>query len=606
MRGECQPVDSAANTFALPLPDSLRPRIISLHSSCGKSQLALQLAVHTALGAPDRPAGSVALMISEGDTQGSIAVRRMLEMAEHITRRRWRKSHANGNGTAHDLGDASSSESSAKRRRLAGSGSGPAASPLEEETVELAKQQVLRNVHLASIRDLDALEHVIEYTLPGLAQRLIEQEAQHRNTGTSQASSSTSAAYPPSPPLRLVIVDNLPCLFYATHPTSMNAMVARSRALGSLSDGLKRIARIGSPLDAMSAKGSVRPKEEPAPTPESASVNSYSTGHSSVDGGSAVVIINHVSDVFERDLRALSEIASFSIPPSSSFASSAMQSSSQVRTAGEPPLAYSHQSPLFSGLTTSVRAVSSLNRMDLLQEEEEEEPAQLVYSGLLGRQVPDLSHLSSVIPSNSFTSALGAAAGEAEMESDPLISGAFPGAKQAALGHVWNNCINARIMLCKTGRRVRKSLEQIEEEEKDRHRGDAASMTTTAAAPDSHLFSSKLRTSTSLFTATLVFAPHAPMRETFFRLGAAGVQSLSVAEVKGSLLPVGYAREEEWADEEEELERKEEEQEQERTGERPTVPTPAGWTDEAEGGEDLGAGMEELEAIMGQFENREA
>lgn len=552
-------------------------------------------------------------MISEGDTQGSIAVRRMLEMAEHIARRRWRKSHTQASGAPHDHGDASGSQPSTKRRRLAGSRFDPASSPPEDEAVELAKQQVLRNVHLASIRDLDALEHVIEYTLPGLAQRLLDQKTHNCHHEASQASSSTHTAPTPSPPLRLVIVDNLPCLFYATHPTSMNAMVARSRALGNLSDGLKRIARIGSPLDAMTTKISVRVKEEPAATPLPASADSSPAMHSPDDGGSAVVIINHVSDVFERDLRALSEISSCSIPPPSCSSSSAMQSSSQMsRTTGEPPLAYSHQSPLFSGLTTSVRAVSSLSRMDSLQEDDEEDSAHPVpvHSGLLGRQVPDLSHLAGGFPGNSFPSTQGAGPlGEVEMEADPLISGAFPGAKQAALGHVWNNCINARIMLCRTGRRVRKSLEEIEEGERHRDRdgdGDKEGSQRGGHAASS-LFHSKLRTSTPLFTATLVFAPHAPMRETFFRLSAAGVQGLSVAEVKGGLLPVGYAREEEWAEEEErgqeEEEEQREEQEEERVGE---MAAPAGWTDEAEGGEDLGAGMEELEAIMGQFENRRA
>lgn len=345
-------------------------------SATGKSQLAMQLAVHTALGiGPDADShpqpGSVALMLSEGDAQCSLFVQRMVQIAEDVVRTRFHHRQQCGEQSMHSIPSSGHQpvERPTKKRRRSDAqedASGKAKQEEEEDrAVEQATEQFLRNIHLASIRDMDALEHVLDYTIPALAHRLSPRSGP---TPPPAPSPSPSPSQPP-PPLKLIILDNLPSLLYATHPSSLNAIVARSRSLCTTSDALKRLA---------------------------------------ASEGCAILVVNHVSDVFDRDLEAVKAVAQASMQGT--------QNKPRGRGGGghpqqQPPLAYSQQAPFFSGLLHSYTTTEHTLRMaNEGADPEEHEP----------------------------------------LTEESIAAQAAQAAKQAALGHVWNNCVNARVMLCRT------------------------------------------------------------------------------------------------------------------------------------------------------------
>lgn len=276
----------------------------------------MQLAVECALGeeGTGAEAGSVAMLLSEGDAQATSFVRRMVQMAE-----------ARG---------------------------GP-----DEQQTRVA--QLLANTHVASIRDLEALEHAIEYTLPGLAGRLLDEQREQDQDAHAKC----------RPPLRLIVLDNIAALFSdAETSKNMSNLLIRSRWSCLVADGLKRLTQVGA----------------------------------SVGEESAIVVVNHVTDAFERDL-----------PPIQRVVDSEERQMARGREAvdrqvyGEPPLTYSVQSPYFSGLLASLRVEPTHRQIN--GDDEKERAQNEVHRPL------------------------------------SLLFGYI--AKQAALGSVWNNCINARIMV---------------------------------------------------------------------------------------------------------------------------------------------------------------
>ncbi|SJX63335.1 probable DNA repair/recombination protein Rec2 [Sporisorium reilianum f. sp. reilianum] len=118
---------------------------------------------------------------------------------------------------------------------------------------EQGREQVLRNLHVACVADVEALEHALKYSLPGLMARLSSRPPQ-------------LAVSAPSREIGIVVVDNLPALFQDDPVAGdIDSLVQRSRMLVEIADALKRLA---------------------------------------VDGGAVgrgVLVLNHVSDAFGID-----------------------------------------------------------------------------------------------------------------------------------------------------------------------------------------------------------------------------------------------------------------------------------------------------------------
>ncbi|TKY88481.1 hypothetical protein EX895_002469 [Sporisorium graminicola] len=118
---------------------------------------------------------------------------------------------------------------------------------------ELGRAQLLCNLHVACVADVEALEHALKYSLPGLMVRLSSKHAQ-------------DAASTASPEVGVVLVDNLPSLFQEDPVAGdIDSLVQRSKMLVEIADALKRLAVSGSCV------------------------------------GRAVLVLNHVSDAFGID-----------------------------------------------------------------------------------------------------------------------------------------------------------------------------------------------------------------------------------------------------------------------------------------------------------------
>ncbi|PWN96536.1 P-loop containing nucleoside triphosphate hydrolase protein [Tilletiopsis washingtonensis] len=309
-------------------------------SSSGKTQLLLQLAVHTALGlasaslssASSTPSSSsaagraarwhapqgVAYLSTSGLASASALVRRLVEISDHSVLASLRPSSS-----------AASSGAGAGRAKQA------RPSVYEAEEVELARERMLANVHLACVGDGEALEHALLYTLPALIHRCSSDAkdaaaAQQREEGGGGAAE-----------IGLIIIDDLPALFQEDNNSgSMSSLVARSRMLFELADRLKVLAHCGGREDASTVSSTSA--EHTATTPKRRPI--------------AVVVVNHVSDVFERE-RALAissgrELLSLSSSaPASRSIADLPRTLRTAREAGlDAPLAFVQQAATFSGL----------------------------------------------------------------------------------------------------------------------------------------------------------------------------------------------------------------------------------------------------------------
>ena len=129
--------------------------------------------------------------------------------------------------------------------------------------LELGREQVLRNLHVACVADVEALEHALKYSLPGLIDRLAKQ----RSRDINQISSSTR--------IGVIVIDNLPSLFQEDPATSdIDSLAQRSKMLAEIAEALKRLA---APRDVQSERDVVR------------------------SAGRVVLVLNHVSDAFSVD-----------------------------------------------------------------------------------------------------------------------------------------------------------------------------------------------------------------------------------------------------------------------------------------------------------------
>ncbi|SPO23874.1 related to DNA repair/recombination protein Rec2 [Ustilago trichophora] len=115
---------------------------------------------------------------------------------------------------------------------------------LLERALQLGREQVLQNLHLSCVSDVEALDHVLKYHLPGLVTRL----------GAS---------------VGVVVVDNLPSLFQEDPVVSndIDSLVQRSKLLVEIAESLKRLA----------------------------------VSHDFTGSDRVVLVLNHVSDAFGQD-----------------------------------------------------------------------------------------------------------------------------------------------------------------------------------------------------------------------------------------------------------------------------------------------------------------
>ncbi|GAC75911.1 hypothetical protein PANT_19c00014 [Moesziomyces antarcticus T-34] len=163
-------------------------------SASGKTQIAIQACAFAALGlsplASSTPPPSqegfddgvgVCYITSSGERAAHSIVARALELASFAIRHRF-PPHPNED----DL----------------------------ERAVELGRAQLLRNLHVACVADIEALDHVLRYQLPALTSRT---------------------------DIGIVVVDNLPALFQDDPVAGdIDSLVHRSRWLVDVADALKR------------------------------------------------------------------------------------------------------------------------------------------------------------------------------------------------------------------------------------------------------------------------------------------------------------------------------------------------------------------------------
>ena len=191
----------------------------------------------------------VALITSGGERTGQAFIRRATQVAELAVRSRIRNQRRSTRTQDDDEDDDMGPEG-------------------EVTAVHQAVQQLLRNVHIACVADMEALDHALKYTLPGLQARINQAWHDKQNTfkrGTNDLDEANSQ----SPmPLGLVIIDSLPPLFHEESTSnSMETLVQRTRTLVDIADALKV-------LSLPSAR---------------------------YDHGKAILVLNHVSDAFGKD-----------------------------------------------------------------------------------------------------------------------------------------------------------------------------------------------------------------------------------------------------------------------------------------------------------------
>ncbi|KAL9938871.1 hypothetical protein V8E36_002590 [Tilletia maclaganii] len=348
-------------------------------SSSGKTQLALQIAVHTVLGVdyeaastawscPNRPRG-VAILTPHGETAASSVINRLVELAKAFPR------------------DASRFGRNGERRLDQSLDTDPANKEVPQHVA-----RVLRNVHVACLQDADALDHALAYTLPGLQDRL------------------RSSDSPDLGPLELVIVDGLPA-FLQENAAGQNVYQNRSlraKLLCSIADRLRALCVSGFRARSEEATHKNGSQELPSPLP-----------------GLAVLTVNHVTDAFEREtaiVRAVLQEGHIAIHD--------LQIGvvhDELKDTWSPTLAIAAESATTPPLAFDLQSLHS--------------------SGVL-------STLPSSVGAAGVRSHRDASGQDMPIDLDDYARALKGRLKLAQLGNVWTNCINARLVLSRTARRV--------------------------------------------------------------------------------------------------------------------------------------------------------
>lgn len=226
------PSDDDQDTSHLPLPDTLDSGAATLRGilqGFGMAPWSDAVPFSTGIG--------VCYITSGGERGAHSIVNRALELAEHAIRQRVERILTHSQSQE---GEQSSPDELDRHILMA-------------RAIELGREQVLRNLHVACVADVEALEHALKYGLPGLINRL---------------SRSPTASSAPAAEIGLIVVDNLPSLFQEDPVASdIDSLVQRSKMLVEIAEALKQLA---------------------VPTRPSSP-------------GRAVLVLNHVSDAFGID-----------------------------------------------------------------------------------------------------------------------------------------------------------------------------------------------------------------------------------------------------------------------------------------------------------------
>ncbi len=328
------------------------------------------IAAHSGIG--------VCFITSGGERGAHSIVDRALELAEHAVRERFQRVHL--------VHEAEGSQDPLDREILLA------------RAIELGREQVLRNLHVACVADVEALEHALKYSLPGLISRLATQAAKHSN--------QTDNVHTPSPEIGMIVVDNLPSLFQED-PTAgdIDSLVTRSKMLVEIAESLKRLAAPDPQrhLPQHSA-GAQRDRTAAAQSSKSSSA------------GRAVLVLNHVSDAFGID----KDIARRFVFDSADR----IRLSRSQRQSGDSRLPHLPES-VFPDNPVSMDYASQ----------------SAFVSGLLASVPPTLAE------------AISSSAARADGGSNdgPLY---VLNPRTAQLGHTWTNLINVRVFLSKTRGRI--------------------------------------------------------------------------------------------------------------------------------------------------------
>ncbi|SNX87171.1 related to DNA repair/recombination protein Rec2 [Melanopsichium pennsylvanicum] len=138
--------------------------------------------------------------------------------------------------------------------------------------LELGRDQILRNLHVACVADVEALEHALKYSLPGLIARL-----------STNKNSQDFVRHAASSEIGIIVIDNLPSLFQQDPVAGdIDSLVQRSKMLVEIAEALNHLAR-------------------PITFRVSPHANFVSSSSSSALSDRVVLIVNHVSDAFGVD-----------------------------------------------------------------------------------------------------------------------------------------------------------------------------------------------------------------------------------------------------------------------------------------------------------------
>ncbi|WWC58013.1 uncharacterized protein I303_100548 [Kwoniella dejecticola CBS 10117] len=361
---------------------------LSGESASGKSHLALHLALAFQLPSLSSSPGGSLILTSERD----LSTDRLVQLGQHLL-------------VTHELSD---------------------------HAQEHRARDLLDNILTNRIADVEALEHTLNYVVPGILESRTGGSSEPDSRGASSSAGTDSGQLP----IRLLILDSITALFRGS--TNANQAPSAHNAI-SLAERSKHLCIIADLLKSLAVKYDL-----------------------------AVLVINQVSDVFQRFPPPIANPLPLPLPNSQLPAYSFSQSS-QIHT------------PIFTGLTDSQQPT---------------EEAAMLYK----------------TQSRWFSG-----------ENESLK-------KEAALGIVWANAINVRIMLSRTGRR--RLMDQVDLTSHKRKKPNVTEAQVQSVVPGENANNQEDGTGTGDIKQTLirkfhvVFSPFSAASTVDYVITSSGVHSL--------------------------------------------------------------------------------
>lgn len=217
----------------------------------------------------------------------------------------------------------------------------PRAEERPEGEIDPRVKGLLDNILSNRVSDIDALEHALSYVIPALLESRLK-------TSSSSSSSQPFPSRSHLKPIRLIILDSLTALLRGGSASSPSTRPAATSS-SSLTERSKHLCVVADLLKALAARYDL-----------------------------AVVVINQVSDVFQRQQHSSSSgvVAAYSsplmlagTPPSSAWdqtqpfgpgMAQQQQQGTSSASGGDPPMLYASQSRWFSGQSDVLNKEASL------------------------------------------------------------------------------------------------------------------------------------------------------------------------------------------------------------------------------------------------------